>query len=417
MKILHFADLHLGMETYGSIDPATGLSTRLLDILKALDAVVDYAIKNEVDLVLFCGDAYKNRDPSQTQQRELAKRIKLLSQNNIPVFLLVGNHDLPNAAGRANAVEIFDTLGVDNIYSGSRFDTYKIGTRHGDIQVVALPWLRRSALLSKEEYKDLSIDEVNEKLQEIMTLRLTDLSSRLDPQVPTVLAAHISVSTAKSGSEMSMLVGRDPILLVSNVAQPVFDYVALGHIHRRQVLQQNPPVVYSGSLERLEFGDEDEDKGFYIVDIESGGPPRKVSYDFQRIEARRFLTIKANIAEDDLDPTGTILKALNQRQEEIAGAVVRLQISIPKRSDNLIRDADVYKVVKEAYHVTIGREVRQESRRELQGFESEKLTPLEALKVYLEIKKVPEERIKVLLEYAENMLKERTIGDIEIQDN
>jgi len=66
MKILHFADLHLGVESYGHINPETGLSTRLEDFLKALDQVVDYALENRVDLVLFCGDAYKSREPSKT---------------------------------------------------------------------------------------------------------------------------------------------------------------------------------------------------------------------------------------------------------------------------------------------------------------------------------------------------------------
>lgn len=125
------------------------MSTRLLDVLRALDEVVEYAVGNGVDLVLFCGDAYKNRDPSQTHQREFAKRLRRLSDNGIPVFLLVGNHDLPNAIGRATAVEIFDTLAVNHIYVGNRPDIYRIPTKRGDVQVVALPWMRRSALLSK----------------------------------------------------------------------------------------------------------------------------------------------------------------------------------------------------------------------------------------------------------------------------
>ena len=86
LKILHFADLHLGVETYGHINPETGLSTRLEDSLKALDRLVDYALENRVDLVLFCGDAYKTREPSQTQQREFARRISRLSSGNVPVF-------------------------------------------------------------------------------------------------------------------------------------------------------------------------------------------------------------------------------------------------------------------------------------------------------------------------------------------
>ena len=110
MRILHFADLHLGVETYGKTDPQTGLSTRLLDFLRALDELVDYAVAERVDLVLFCGDAYKSREPSQTHQREFARRIRRLVDAGIPVFLLVGNHDLPAAVSRATSLEIFDTL-------------------------------------------------------------------------------------------------------------------------------------------------------------------------------------------------------------------------------------------------------------------------------------------------------------------
>ena len=133
MRILHFADLHLGVETYGTIDTATGFSTRMIDILHALDEVVDYAIDNGIDLVLFCGDTYKNRDPSQTQQREFARRINRLVSNDIPICLLIGNHDLPNAIGRATAIESFDTLVIKNVYVSNRPDIYRIPTKNGVI--------------------------------------------------------------------------------------------------------------------------------------------------------------------------------------------------------------------------------------------------------------------------------------------
>lgn len=93
MKIVHFADLHLGVENYGHINPENGLSSRLEDFLAALDELVDYAINQKVDLVLFCGDAYKTREPSQTQQREFALRIRRLSEGGVPLFLIIGNHD------------------------------------------------------------------------------------------------------------------------------------------------------------------------------------------------------------------------------------------------------------------------------------------------------------------------------------
>src|SRR4030042_1101908 len=404
MKILHFADLHLGMETYGGVDPATGLSTRLLDVLKALDEVVEYAVSNDVDLVLFCGDAYKNRDPSQTQQRDFAKRLRRLSESGIPVFLLVGNHDLPNAIGRANAVEIFDTLSVNHIHVGNRPDIYTIPTKKGNVQIVALPWLKRSALLSREEAKNLSIEQANDRLQEMMTRRLLDLISELDPSLPTLLIAHVAVSTAKPGSERSMGVGRDPILLLGNVAQPVFDYVALGHVHRQQVLIQNPPVVYAGSLERFDFGDEGEDKGFFVVDIELRGKERSVTYEFDKVNARRFVTLEIYIDIGDVEPNTTVLKAIAQHEAEIKNAIVRVQLSLPGAVEASLRDAKISEVLRAAHYVTIAKEVRQEARLRLGEWTSHELTPVEALKKYLETKEVPDERKTVLLEYGESLM-------------
>ena len=71
IRILHLADIHLGMENYGRVDPATGLSSRLGDFLASLDTALDYAVTQHIDLVLLAGDDYKNRDPSPTIQREL----------------------------------------------------------------------------------------------------------------------------------------------------------------------------------------------------------------------------------------------------------------------------------------------------------------------------------------------------------
>jgi hypothetical protein len=55
VRILHFADLHIGMENYGRLDPETGLNRRVVDFLERLDQVVDYAIEHAADLVIFAG--------------------------------------------------------------------------------------------------------------------------------------------------------------------------------------------------------------------------------------------------------------------------------------------------------------------------------------------------------------------------
>ena len=407
MKIIHFADLHLGVENYGRIDPATGLSSRLNDFLAALDQLVDYALENRVDLVLFCGDAYKTREPTQTQQRELARRINRLATGNIPVFLLVGNHDMPNASFRATTTEIFDTLAVKNIYvSSNRPDIYKVPTASGTVQVVAVPWLRRSTLLSREDTKNLNLEQVTRRMQEALTQVITGKAAALEPTLPAILAAHVWVTGARVGSESLMSIGQEPAVLLSNIALPAFDYVALGHIHKHQVLSENPPVVYAGSLERVDFGEEKDEKGFYVVDIQPDPTTgkRNVSFEFHPVKARRFLTINVAPEADDLDPTTTVLRAIAGQEIGIRDAVVRLNISLPSSIEGQLRNNEIREALKDAHHSTIAREVQRETRLRLGDRNAEEITPLAALKAWLESQNIPPERQKVLMEYGEKLI-------------
>ena len=151
---MHLADIHIGMENYGRLDPATGLNGRVMDFLRRLSEAVDYALENEVDLVLFAGDAYKTRDPNSTYRREFARRIKRLADAGISVVLLVGNHDLPAQERRASSIDIFRTLDVPNVLVGNRDLLHRIATRRGaPIQVATVPYPVRQRLLSQDEHK------------------------------------------------------------------------------------------------------------------------------------------------------------------------------------------------------------------------------------------------------------------------
>ncbi|MGD0780142.1 MAG: exonuclease SbcCD subunit D [Dehalococcoidales bacterium] len=407
MKIIHFADLHLGVENYGHIDPATGLSSRLNDFLAVFDELVDYALQNKVDLVLFCGDAYKSREPTQTQQREFARRISRLATAGIPILLLTGNHDLPNAIGRATATEIFATLAIKNVYVANKPEIYKIPTVSGDIQIVAIPWLRRSALLASEDTKNFNIEQLNQKMQEAITQIISDKAAALDSSLPAILVAHVSVSSAKAGSESMMSIGQEPIILLSSVDLPAFDYVALGHIHKQQVLSENPPVVYAGSLERIDFGEENDAKGFYVVDIQTKSGKRRVIYEFHPVNASRFLTISLDIKADEPDPTATVLSAIKTQQEKVKNAIVRLNISLPSSLEGQLRNNDIKDALKDTQAFTIARDIQRETRTRLGSRPAEEITPLDALKAYLETQQIPPERQKTLLEYGEKLINEK----------
>ena len=413
VRIVHFADLHLGVENYGSINPVSGLSTRLEDCLAALDRLVDYALNNEVDLVLFCGDTYKNREPSQTQQREFARRINRLTSGGVPIFLLAGNHDMSNAAGRATTIEIFSTLSLDNVYVSNRPDIYRIPTSAGLIQIVSLPWLRRSSLLSKEETKNLDFAGINEKLQEILANIIATNAARLDPTIPAILAAHVWVSGAKIGSESSMTIGQEHSLLLSNILHPAFDYIALGHIHKHQVLCEDPHTIYAGSMERLYFSEEKEEKGFYVVDIEpdSTSGKRNTTFSFHPGQPRRFLTIAVDIDKCEANPTARVLTAIAEQENEIKDAIVRVNLILPAEIEDQLKDQPIRKALREASYFSISREVKREARLRLGAQKAEEITPGDALRAYLESKKTTPERLNTLLEYGQRLILEKRTGE------
>ena len=207
-----------------------------------------------------------------------------------------------------------------------------------------------------------------------------------------------------------MTIGQEHVLLPGNMANPAFDYIALGHIHRHQVLSRDPPVVYAGSLERLDFGEEEDDKGFYLVEInpdqETG--KRQVSIDFHRITGRRFLTVNINIESQDIDPTATVLKTIAGQEDKIKDAIVRLQISLPAECQGQLRDNDIGNALKDAHYFAIIKDIQRETRLRLGKWTAEELTPVEALEKYLETRKdLSRERARLLLEYGEKLIEEQ----------
>lgn len=412
MKIIHFADLHIGVENYSRLDSESGLSTRLLDFLKAFDTLVDYAISEKVDLVVFAGDAYKSRDPNQTQQREFAKRIKRLSENGIPTFLLVGNHDLPNSIGRATTADIFSTLGVENVYVSQKPEIVKIDTKSGAIQVASLPWLRRSTMisqLSKNNETELSFEKINERIQGLLTSVIDSHANKLDAKLPSILAAHVWVSEASLGSERSMTIGQEHVLLLSNVANQKFDYVALGHLHKAQVLSEKPPVIYSGSMERVDFGEEHDDKGFYLINIkENENGVRKTSYEFKKLDARRFFTLKIEIDENELDPTIKVLGEIEKNKEQINDAVVRLSITLPAELEKGLNDNALHKALSGAHYFTISKDIKREVRLRFASKNAEEVSPKEALKEYVNMQKYSKEFAGKLITAGEKLLEEQS---------
>jgi exonuclease SbcD len=407
MKLIHFSDLHIGVENYGRTDPETGLSTRLLDFLAAFDEMVNFALQVQADAVLFAGDAYKNRDPSQTHQREFARRIAHLAAKGISVFLVTGNHDLPAVAGRASAIEIFPTLAVERVFVTDRISTTTVPTRSGPLQVVGLPWIRRSQFLTRDDTRNLTIDEITERLQERLTSALAWELQSLDPSIPAVLVAHVTVSGASVGTERSMMLGRDHVLLPSTVSAAPLDYTALGHVHKHQVLGRNPMVVYSGSLQRVDFSEEREDKGFCVIDLDPTKPhgERLDGFDFHPVQARSFVTVDVDVPPGDDDPTQRVLDAISQKY--VDDAIVRVRVKLPEEVESRLRESDIRDALNAAHHVAgINREVVRSRRTRIAPEASRGLSPKQALSLYFDSRDTDPAQKELLQTHAEALMRE-----------
>lgn len=402
-KLLHLADIHIGMENYGHINPATGLHSRLEDYLQRLDEVFDYALEREpVDLVLIAGDIYKNRTPNPTHQREFARRIQRIVRAGLPVFMLTGNHDAPSSNTRAHSVEIFDTLQIEGVTIASKMRFHIINTRNGPIQMIAVPWLNRQALLSKDEMIGLPINAIESEMLARVANFIEGTVERLDPAIPTVLTFHGTIGGASYGAERSVMLGQDLVIPRSLLALPGIDYVALGHIHKHQSVGDAPPAVYPGSIERIDFGEEHEAKGFVIADVEKSN----TSWHFVELHARPFITIRVDVREQT-DLQERIRRAI--ARHNVQDAVVRVHIECLPQQRNMIDErliraqldeggaAVVAAVAIDVERTTRGRfaEVADEVR--------DGLTPQRALELYLQLKNVPAARRERLQESAQTL--------------
>lgn len=377
-KILHLSDLHLGSGfTHGRINPETGLNTRFEDFVATLGRCIDRAIAEPVDLVLFGGDAFPDATPAPYIQQAFAQQFRRLTEAHIPTLLLIGNHDQHSQGAGGASLCIYRTLGVPQVIVGDRLATHRINTASGDIQVVTLPWLTRSTLLTRPETADLSMAAIGAMLLDRLRLALEGEIRQLDPTLPTILLGHLMVDTARYGAERLLAVGKGFAVPLAFLVRDCFDYVALGHVHQHQILCERPPVIYPGSLERVDFSEEPEIKGFMLVDVERG----KAAYKFCPLPVRAFRTLSLDLCETP-DPQAALLKKL--QKADLQDAVVRLIYQLRPEQIDKIEDAALHQALKSAHSYTIQAELKSQlSRSRLPELAQASLTPMDALRFYL----------------------------------
>jgi len=381
MRILHFADAHIDIDTRGRHDPDSGLPLRVLDFLKSLDTIVDTAIQERVDLVLFAGDAYKDRSPAPTYQREWGRRIIRLSQAGIPILLLVGNHDLSPTTGRAHTLQEYDTLQVPHVFVAAKPALLGPDQLGGlPLQIITLPWIFRSGLMGSLELTGLKREEIFSQIEARLTELLQGWMEQADPALPLILAAHASIQGAKLGAERTIMLGQDLMLPGALVRNPRLNYTALGHIHKAQDLNEGlqPPVIYPGSIERVDFGEAEDDKFFVIAHVEVGQPTR---VEWRKLDGRRFIDRHITVTSGEL--LMAEISAVLPPTDDLHEAIFRLTVAYDRNWESMLDETALRNACSAAFDFHLIRRPQVESRLRLpQDQTISSLTPQDLLGIY-----------------------------------
>jgi exonuclease SbcD len=285
-----------------------------------------------------------------------------------------------------------------------------------DMQLLAVPWVSRSGLMSYLDLQTRDLGQLYEEMEKRLSNVLDKWLDQADPNLPTILTAHASVEGAVYGGERTVLLGKDFVLPKSMVADPRLDYVALGHIHKAQNLNggNHPPVIYSGSIERVDFGEVKDDKFFVVADVEKG----KTEMDWRKLEGIRPFHdryLKLSSQKDITDQVISALPALDIMKD----AVVRLVLEYPRAWAPLIDDRAIQEYASSAFELHFVKRPQMDERIRLpQDQTAGDLTPAELLEKFWQASHVPEENVEALQSLATSILaeEEEEVGETEQEE-
>ena len=276
MKILHTADWHLG-DRLGRID-------RTEDLRAAVERVAAKCKEHEVDVLLVAGDLFSELarpDSLRETIRHWQRAFRDFLEGGGTILTLTGNHDnesfcqtlvhamnlaAPTVGGMGEVVP------PGRLYLAAEPTFLRLKDRSGkfDVQFVLMPYPTPSRYLkgkdglkygSPEEKIAILVAAWGETLQDIRG------HAQFDPQTPSVLGAHVHFSGSTVGPSLFRITVEEDVVVEAEDLPAQFDYIALGHIHKPQAVGGNKHVRYCGSIERMDLGEQSDQKGVVLVEM------------------------------------------------------------------------------------------------------------------------------------------------------
>ena len=311
MRILHTADNHIGETDYQRIDSQTGLNARGLDFLNSFKNIADTAIKEKVDVLLIAGDFFTKVNPHPRFMLEVIRKLKQVSKSGTNTLIISGNHETPRIATTLNPLIMLGEVdGVQVILEPTTVtvDGYDF------VCVPAPP----------------NFDEIKNLFDPLLTKALQNSKSER-----RILVTHIPLGQAVTSSEVALETFMGDVIDVSQIP-PMFDYVALGHIHKLQkVPHDSMPVYYPGSSERYEFGEEHDDKYAILVDLNGDANISPV-----KLSTRRMVTlVDSNCSGLSATKiTKQVLDRIEEHQDTLADCLIRVKLENIDVDENRLID-------------------------------------------------------------------------------
>jgi DNA repair exonuclease SbcCD nuclease subunit len=314
LRFAHISDTHLGYRAFFKADPASGRNQRAVDIEHAYETAISDILTRDVQLVIHGGDVFHHTRPAWSSLRCFVRQTRRLSEAGIPTIVIGGNHDTPRLRTSGSVFSVLE-LALPDVQFVCGYDQETLLLDQFDLAVTAVPHGKLTDPLGPSAYP------VPERRNILVTHGL-------------VHGLQLKGGQREPGEED----------VADHLLDEEFDYIALGHYHVHQKVRHN--AWYSGSTERMGFGDEDVDPGYAIVEL--GGLSAGAEVTHIPLEARPMKTIAPVDGE-------------NRSAREIADIVLdRLAKFVPSDAMARVELRNTLRPVK--------REAEAILRREAQGF-------------------------------------------------
>lgn len=311
--ILHTADIHIDAGRHGKT-PSGGVNTAWTSSAKVWSFICQTAIDRKVDALVVAGDLYNTGRPTPEAEAIVADELRKTAAAGITVILLMGNHELIRLKpGHRTALTVLGSIeGVEVVDSARLIDL-------GSVQIAAVPWpSKKEAILQNSDAA--SLPEQMNHLASVEALKtINSLAGQIDTNRPALLALHAPIAGAeiKRSSELILHpLFNEPVIPLENIDCAPWDYVAMGHLHERQLVGER--CWYPGSPERLDFSEANDPKSINLVSFEDDG---FVKVEHIPTPARKLAVIELAKFTKSLLEDGLTVKLLLKADEELPATI------------------------------------------------------------------------------------------------